>query len=398
MWVTLLACVTMLGPMALNILLPALPDAAKEFSCSYGEIQWAVSLYMATLAVAQLVIGPMADRYGRRRVLLGSLAIFVLGSIVSFRAGGLATLISGRMIQAVGAGTLVNVPRLLARDTLNGHELARTFAIIVGAQAIAPAIAPALGGFLTTFAGWRSTMAATAALGLIMLAWSWRSCRETLLSRSTFAITPGGLWRRYQPLCANRSFLAHCAMYAGSSAGFYTMLTYAPKHLIVDLGLEPDSYGLAMLLGAGGFFCGTMVSLKTVKKIGYAKLIVAGAWLCAAGIAVLGLLSESNSAIPVLIAMFTYAVGNGLVFPNAMYGALQQIEPGVAGSGGALINSAQLVLCMIATAAVGQFASSNLAASAIVLACAGFVWAGILVMRSDQRLLGVTAQAGNALL
>jgi len=79
-----------------------------------------------------------------------------------------------------------------------------------------------------------------------------------------------------------------------------------------------------------------------------------------------------------------------------MYGALQQLEPAVAGSGGALINSAQLAFLMVATAAVGQFASSNLAASAIALACTGFVWAGIVVMRAEQRLSCVAAEAGNA--
>jgi len=229
-WVTLLAGVTVLGPLSINIILPALPDAAREFSVSYGEIQWVVSVHMAAIAVGQLVVGPMADRFGRRRVLLMGLAMFATGGLVSCLAGGLATLILGRMIQSVGDVATVALPRVIARDTLDGNELARSMAIIVGAQALAPAFAPALGGFLTSFHGWRSTMLACAALGLIMFAWSWRSCPETSHSRSSFAITPAGLWRQYLPLLTNRSFLAHCGMFGGTSAGFYSMLTNAPRY------------------------------------------------------------------------------------------------------------------------------------------------------------------------
>ncbi len=394
-WVVLLACVTVLGPLSINIILPALPDAAEEFSVSYGDIQWVVSLHMAAIAATQLVIGPMSDRFGRRNVLLGALAMFVFGSVIASLAGGLATLILGRMIQAVGAGASVIVPRSIARDTLDGNELARTMAIIVGAQALAPAFAPVLGGFLTSFEGWRSSMVASAALGLILLVWSWQSCHETLRLRSTFAITPTGLWRQYRPLFENRQFLSYCAMFSGTAAGFYAMLTYAPKHCIVDLGLAPEIYGTVMLLAAGGFFVGTMISMNTVGKVGHARLILAGTWVSAAGISALAFLSEWNSAIAVLLPVFTYSVGNGLVYPNAMCSALQQVKPMVAGSAGALIASSQFVLAMPAIAAVGWFANSNLAAAVIVLACAGFVWIGILVTRPAGRLLSAAAQAGN---
>lgn len=396
MWVMLLGCLTALGPTGLTIILPALPEAAGEFAVPYGEVQWAISLYFAAIAATQLIIGPMADRFGRRRVLLGGLAMFATGSIVASMADGPALLILGRMIQAVGAGISVVVPRLLARDTLAGHKLARTLAIIVGAQALAPAFAPVLGGFLTSFQGWRSTMVVSAALGATLLLWSWRSCRETLLSRSTFAITPAGLWSQYRPLFGNRPLLAYVAMFAGTGAGFFAMLSYAPMHFIVHMGLAPEIYGMVMLLAAGGFFCGTMISMNTVKKVGYARLIFTGAWVSAAGIAALALLSEWNSTFAMLIPMFTYSVGNGLVLPNAMHGALQQVESRAAGSAGALIVSSQFILAMLATAAVGGFASSNLAASVILLACTCFVWAGILALRPARRLLRPAAQAGNA--
>lgn len=395
LWIALLVGVSLLGPGTATMIHPALPDAASEFAVSYGDIQWAVSLHMFGIAASLILVGPLADRFGRRRVLLGGLVLFVLGSTVAFLAGSLAVLILGRMVQAIGNGTAVVIPRVLVRDTMSGNEGARVMAMLVGATAISQAFGPVLGGFLTAYDGWRLVLGASAGLGLLALACVWCSCAETLAARSSAAITPAGLWRQYRGLFASRSFLAHCAIFAGSGAGFAAILIYAPKRCIIELGLAPDAYGLVVLLGASGFFFGNMASMSTVKKIGFGQLIVAGAWLSAGAIAALALFSEWASPWAVLIPMFLYSVGTGLVYPNAMHGALQ-VAANLAGSAGALVTSLQFLLAMALTAAVGNFAESGLEASAIMIVCFGFVAAGILATRLPPSLGHAAAQRGNA--
>ena len=172
-------------------------------------------------------------------------------------------------------------------------------------------------------------------------------------------------------------------------------MIFAPRRCIVDLGLSPDAYGLVMFLGASGFFAGNMVSMSTVKKVGFSQLIVLGAWLSAGGIAALALFSPWSSPWAVLIPMFLYSIGNGLVYPNAMHGALQ-VGTNVAGSAGALVISLQFVLQTAATAAVGYFAQSGLEAAVFMFICFCFVSMGILVTRTSQRLVNAALERGNA--
>ena len=152
-WVALLVGVTLLGPGSATIILPGLPAAAREFSVSYGEIQWVVSLHLLGIAASVIFVGPASDRLGRRNVLIGGLAMFVLGSLVSFLAGSLWILILGRLIQSIGNGASVLIPRVLVRDTMTGNDAARTMAILVGATAIAPALAPVPPVVIDTVAG-----------------------------------------------------------------------------------------------------------------------------------------------------------------------------------------------------------------------------------------------------
>ena len=165
---------------------------------------------MFGIGASLIFVGPISDHFGRRRVLLGGLILFVLGSSVASLAGSLAVLIVGRMIQAIGNGTMVLIPRVLVRDTMAGNHAARVMAILVGATAISQALGPLLGGVLAAYDGWRLILSTSAALGLFALVCVWISCGETLRVRSAAAITPGVLWRQYRQLFANRNFLAHC--------------------------------------------------------------------------------------------------------------------------------------------------------------------------------------------
>ena len=377
-WVALLASITLISPLSTNIIFPALPDIAATFSVSYGEVLWSVSLYMTAIGVVLLIAGPMADRFGRRPVLLGGLAIFVLGGIISLMANSLAILIFGRMLQAIGVGPSLMLSRVLVRDTMSGNDAARVMAIIGSVYAMAQAFAPVLGGFLAGYWGWHATIICVLVLGTFLFVWAWRSCPETLPAGSTTRISLRGLWRQYARLLANRQFVAHSSMFAGTVAGFYTMISYAPKYCIGDLGLAPEHYGMVVLLAACGFFCGSTYSTRYVRQMGFSRLISVGAWISLAGIAALALLSHWAEPAAVLIPMFIYAIGNGLVYPNAMHGALQT-DAKAAGSASALAGAMQMLLSTIATAAVGEFGSSSIAAALCVFGCAVFVWGGIFI-------------------
>ena len=381
-WLPILVGLTVNGTLAISIMAPALPDAALEFGVSFGTMQWAISLPMLMIAASLVLIGPMADRYGRRPLVISGLILHVVGSIISACAWNATILVIGRVIQAVGCATSVALPRTIARDVLSGKDLARAMSIIAGSMALAPAVALMAAGIFVAFGGWRATMVATAVFGTLMIVCAILYCHETLRVRSTAALTPSGIGFQYRQLLSNRVFLAHASMFAGTGAGFYVFLIYASKRCIVDLGMRPELFAAVILLAAGGYFVGTMISLKLLKSMDFSKLIRAGAILSAIAILMLLAFSEWLSPLSVLAPTFLYCLGHGLVYPNAMYGSLR-VDGKLAGSASAMVGSCQFLLSMLVTVAVGTLAHSNVEAAAIAAATACLVWGGILLVRAS---------------
>src|SRR5918995_517364 len=182
-FIALLIGVAAVSPLGINMYLPSMPGMARAFGVDYTTIQLTLSLYLAAMAVGQFIRGSLSQRFGRRPVLLIGLLVFVLGSFICLSAQNVGVLIVGRVVQAVGGCAGITLSRAIVRDLYGRNQVASMIAYVTMGMAVAPMIAPTIGGLLETFFGWRASFAFLVGFGGLALLFAYWRLRETNHSR-----------------------------------------------------------------------------------------------------------------------------------------------------------------------------------------------------------------------
>ncbi|MCC6473741.1 MAG: MFS transporter, partial [Burkholderiales bacterium] len=219
-----LAALTLVGPLAIHLFLPAMPAVKLAFGISDAASGLMLSVTLFVVAFATLAYGSLSDRYGRRPLLLGGLAIFTLGSAISALAPSPELLLAGRAVQAVGAGCSGGLTRAIARDAYGTEGLVTVIAYLTMAYTLGPMIAPLAGGFLIDASGWRSVFWLAAVSGAMILVAAWRVLGETLPAEKRLA-QQAGMLRDYARLFSSLRFNAYVLQSGFSSATFFVMST-----------------------------------------------------------------------------------------------------------------------------------------------------------------------------
>lgn len=337
-----LILLTALTVLSLNMFLPALPAMQDSFGVSEAVIGRAISVYMAAAAVLQLILGPLSDRIGRRPVILGLLTVYTLASVLCLLAEDITLFLIARVAQAVavGGGILASA---VVRDLFDGRSAAAKLSLIASAMAVAPMLAPMVGGLLEAACGWRSIFAAYAALGLGLLAWCWRDLGETKARGAMSMRGIGGLLRV-------RLYWAHVGVQALGVGVFYVFLTGAPFVMVKAFGLGTAQTGIVLGSTTAGFLVGAGVSARLVEQVGELRLIVMGRILPVVGIgAACAYFAAGGAALwPLLGATLCVGLGNGFSIPSAAAGALS-VRPELAGSASGISGSVTLALGAVLT-------------------------------------------------
>ncbi len=150
-FIALLIAVSAVSPLGINMYLPSMPGMARTFDVEFATIQLTLSLYLAAMACGQLIIGSLSDRFGRRPMLLIGLLVFVLGSLVCLIAQNVGILIFGRVVQAIGGCAGITLSRAIVQDLYRRNQVASMIGYVTMGMAVAPMIAPTIGGVLETF-------------------------------------------------------------------------------------------------------------------------------------------------------------------------------------------------------------------------------------------------------
>ncbi|MDA0652997.1 MAG: MFS transporter, partial [Proteobacteria bacterium] len=179
LFVSVLAGITLIGPLVLHMFFPVLPAVKLAFNASESQIGLTSSIPLFTMAVFTLVYGSLSDRYGRRPVLLAGLLLFVFGSELSALAETIWTLIAGRFLQAAGGACGMALARAIARDVYGSDRLVKVLAYLLMAYAMGPMVAPAIGGYLADQFGWRSVLAFASGIGILITGLAYFVISET---------------------------------------------------------------------------------------------------------------------------------------------------------------------------------------------------------------------------
>ncbi|HEX6980759.1 MAG TPA: multidrug effflux MFS transporter [Alphaproteobacteria bacterium] len=339
--ILLLTVLAALGMLSTNIYLPAMPVIGQALHADAAGVQLTLTVYLAAFAAAQLIVGPLSDRYGRRPVLLAGLVLFIAGTAACLLAAGIATMIGGRMLQALGACAASVVGRAMARDLFEGAALGKALGLIMTGVAVAPGFGPLLGGVLQEAFGWRSAFAFVALVGAAVLAAVLAGISETRPAatvRPTAATIAGG----YGLLLSTGAFLIPALATTAAIGALFAFFAASPAVFIEAFGLSPIGYGLVSAGTVFGVFAGGYAAPRLMRRAGAMPSIRIGLILVLGGAALLWLADRNGGDLAgAILALLVFLFGMGIVNPLAVAAALQPF-PQRAGAASALIGALQM--------------------------------------------------------
>ncbi len=309
-----------LSPFAVDMYLPSLPTIGADLGASPELVQQTLSVYLACFALPQLFFGPLSDALGRRVTLLLGLTVFMAGSLLCVAARDIGELILARGLQGIGAAAvLVTVPALV-RDRFAGDEFARMMGFIMLVMALAPLVAPLVGGLVLSLSGWRSIFLVLAGLGLIGLLLFVRYLGETLPPERRESLRPRRLLANYGSLLKHRPSLSFMLCGGFGFAGMMAFLTASPFVYIDLYGISAQNYGLLFSLNILTMMVFTALANRFVRRIGVHRMLGLGMLVLAlASVIMGGLAAWGAPPLVVLVASIMLFVGtNGMVSANTM--------------------------------------------------------------------------------
>jgi DHA1 family bicyclomycin/chloramphenicol resistance-like MFS transporter len=379
-----LGLVMAIGPLAIDMYLPALPALQSEFGTSAGRVQQTLSAYLLGLALGQLAFGPLADRYGRKPPLLGGLVVFAIASAGCAVAGTIEHFVLLRFLQALGGASGMVVIRAVIRDRFDEIQSARVLSLMMLVMGAAPILAPLGGGWLLVNGSWHWIFAFLVAFALLCVALvAWLLEESHPVHRRSRSL--GRALASALPLFADVRFLGPVIVFIGAFGCFFAYLAAAPFVFIQTFGVPADRFGWYFGANAGGFIVVSQLNRRVVARLGTRRTLGVGVGLLSAFAFLLFVLSASGvlGFAGVFVPMFFIVASVGFIASNASAIAMAPFGER-AGGASSLLGATQSAFGVLASAAVGWIGGSGaLPMASIIAACAATALASyVLLVRS----------------
>ncbi len=327
-----LASISLIGPLAVHLFLPAIPAVKAALGLSDALAQLTFSIALFGMACATLVYGSLSDRYGRRPVLLSGLVLFLIGSAISAMTTSVLALVLGRLVQAVGAGCGITLGRAIAQDVYGRDRLVKAIAYLTMAYTIGPMIAPLVGGILIDAFGWRSVFGFALALGAVIALGAYFAVFETR-PPSPENRSGGNVLRNYAELFRHARFTAF-VLQSGFVSGTFLATATAASSLLKDMLHRPSTeFGLYFLLFPFGLLAGNFVSSRIGNRVANETMVLAGSLILLAAVATQSSLLLSGDVTPLTLfaPAFFITMAQGISLPYAQSAAMAT-NPKLAGT------------------------------------------------------------------
>ena len=379
-----LGALTAMGPLAIDMYLPALPTIARELETSAASVQVSLAVYFIGIALGQAFYGPLSDRWGRKPALYFGLTLFIASSAGCALAGDVRTLIAFRFLQALGGCAPLVVPRAVVRDYFDQRGSVRMLSVLILVMGLAPILAPLVGGQLLVNFGWRSVFWVLAGYGALWLAIVTLALPESLSPARRQRQRLGQVLALYGGLLGDRAYLGYVLSGGLIFSGLLAYIAGSPFVFIDLFDVPPEQYGLYFGSNAVGIITASQINRWLASR--FDARTVVGVVLPVAMSAGLVLVADAYTGFGgfagILIPLFVFIACHGFVMPNTTALAMAP-HGGVAGSASALLGTLQFVLGATAGALVGLLGDGTAVPFAAVIATCGI--AALVVYRTLPR-------------
>ncbi|WP_369139150.1 multidrug effflux MFS transporter [Modestobacter versicolor] len=357
-----------LGPLTIDMYLPALPTITTELGTTSAAVQLTLTGTLLGLGLGQLVLGPLSDALGRRRPLIAGTVLHVVASLLVLLAPNVAVLGVLRVLQGVGAAAGAVIAIAVVRDLFDGRAaatmLSRLF-LVIGA---APVLAPTIGGELLRFTSWRGIFVVLAGYGLVLLAVGSLALRETLPPERRSSSGVGGTLRGYRALLRDRTYVGLVLVAGLTMAGLFAYVSGSSFVYQDEFGLDEQQFGL--LFGAGAFWliAATQLNPVLLRRFSPAQLLVSGtAAGGAAGVLLLVLaLTGTGGLLAVAVPLWAVLFACGLALPNGPALALSRHGDN-AGTAAAMLGAVQFGVGAAVSPLVGLLGNDAVAMGTVIV-------------------------------
>jgi DHA1 family bicyclomycin/chloramphenicol resistance-like MFS transporter len=366
--ILVLALLSSIAPLATDMYLAGFPRIAKDLGTSATSVQLTLTTFMAGLALGQLVIGPLSDRWGRRRPLLIGTLVCVLASFLCAIAPNIALLVSFRFVQGFAGAAGVVLGRAIVADTARGVAAARIFSLLMIIGGLAPVIAPLLGGALLGPVGWRGVFGVLTGAALLMLLGSYFILKESLSAARRHSGGASATLQATRTVLSNRRYLGYTLAFMFAFGSMFAYISASPFVLQTVFGLSTGWYSVAFAANALGLTGASLVSARLVSWAGPRRLLCVGLGALLIVNVVLFTLAVTGSlnATLTLILLWLSITAMGLIMGNAASLAVAQ-TPQSAGTGSAVLGAGQFALAAVVSPLVGLGGSGTAVPMTVVM-------------------------------
>ncbi|WP_330304127.1 MULTISPECIES: multidrug effflux MFS transporter [unclassified Streptomyces] len=377
----ILGGLTATPPLAMDMYLPSLPEVTRSLHAPAATVQLTLTACLAGMALGQLVVGPMSDKWGRKRPLLAGLAIYVVATVLCALAPDVELLVAFRLAQGLAGAAGIVIARAVVRDLYDGMAMARFFSTLMLISGVAPIVAPLIGGQILRFTDWRGVFVVLTAVGIALTAVVWFRLPETLAPGERHSGGVGEALRAMRGLLADRVFAGYMLAGGFAFAALFAYISASPFVVQEIYGASPQTFSLLFGLNSVGLVIVGQINGKIlVGRVSLDKVLATG--LAAIAVAATALLLMSSGVfgetglVPVAAALFVLMSAMGIALPNTQALALMRVRH-AAGSASALLGTSSFLIGAIASPLVGiagehtavPMAVVQLAAVLVAIAC-----------------------------
>ncbi|MFJ3755658.1 multidrug effflux MFS transporter [Streptomyces sp. NPDC090080] len=379
--VLVLGALTATPPLAMDMYLPSLPEVTRSLHAPAATVQLTLTACLAGMALGQLVVGPMSDRWGRRRPLLAGLAVYVVATALCALAPNVETLVAFRLAQGLAGAAGIVIARAVVRDLYDGVAMARFFSTLMLVSGVAPVVAPLIGGQILRVTDWRGVFVVLTAVGAVLAVVVWTRLPETLPAADRHAGGAAAAVRAMRTLLADLPFTGYMLAGGFAFAALFAYISASPFVVQEIYGASPQTFSLLFGLNSVGLVIAGQINGKVlVGRVSLDKVLGAGLAVTVLAATALLLMSTgtfgSVGLAPVATALFVLMSAMGFTLPNAQSLALLRTRH-TAGTASALLGTSSFLVGAVASPLVGiagertavPMAVVQLAGALVALAC-----------------------------
>ncbi|MEK3663548.1 multidrug effflux MFS transporter [Paenibacillus sp. FSL F4-0236] len=369
----ILGSITTIGPLSIDMYLPALPTLVADFGTTAALVQLSLTFFLLGLASGQLVAGPLSDVYGRRGPLLIGMFIYAVSSVLCAFSPSIGLLIVLRFIQGLAGSVGVVVSRAAVRDLYSGSELTKFFSLLMIVNGLGPILAPVIGGQLLRVTTWQGIFLVLFAAGIIFCLTILLRLPETLPKERRSKSGLKGTLLTFRVLLGNRKFMGYALSQGFVTASMFAYISGSSFVLQNIFAVTPQVYSLIFAVNGIGIIITGQIAGRLAGKVSETKLLLSGLLLCTmGGILLLLTVLVGGGLIPILICLFAVVSSVGIVGATSFSLAMQD-QGETAGSASALIGLIPLLLGSCVAPLVGLGGVESALPMAIVMACTGIL-------------------------